>query len=64
MNRFFKILVHLVIIALGIPVVGFSNFWAWDLFRGLFLPIVATGFFIYLLLFIALGGYRVFQSSS
>jgi hypothetical protein len=30
----------------------------------LFLPIVATGFFIYLLLFIALGGYRVFQSSS
>jgi hypothetical protein len=64
MNRFFKILVHLGIFAVGIPAVGFSNFWAWDLFHGLFLPIVATGFFIYLLLFILLGGYRAFQSTT
>ncbi|MEJ2166103.1 MAG: hypothetical protein P8X90_11270 [Desulfobacterales bacterium] len=64
MNRFFKIIVHLMVFAIGIPVVGFSDFWAWNLFQGLVLPILATGFFIYLILFIALGGYRVFQVSS
>ena len=64
MNRFFKIVLHLIIFAIGIPVVGFSNFWDWNLLPGMVLPILATGFFIYLILFIALGGYRAFQSSS
>jgi hypothetical protein len=63
MNRFFKIIVHLIVFAIGIPVVGFSNFWAWNLLQGLVLPMLATVFFIYVILFIALGGYRVFQVS-
>ena len=64
MNRFFKILIHLVIFAVGIPAAVFSNFWDWELLRGMVLPVVATGFWIYLVLFILLGGYRAFQSSS
>lgn len=64
MNRFFKILLHLVVFAVGIPAVGFSNFWDWELLRGMVLPVVATGFWVYLILFILLGGYRAFQSSS
>jgi len=63
-NRFFKILLHMVFFAVGIPAVGFSNFWDWELLRGMVLPVVATGFGIYLILFILLGGYRSFQSSS
>jgi hypothetical protein len=64
MRRFLKIVMHCVIFGVGLPAVGFSNFWDWELLRGLVLPIVATVFFIYLLFFILLGGYRVFQSSS
>ena len=64
MNRFFKILLHCLVFAIGLPAVGFSHFWDWELFRGMVLPIVATGFLVYLLLFVALGGYRVFQSPS
>jgi hypothetical protein len=64
MNRFFKIILHLSVFAIGIPVVAFSNFWDWNLLQGMVLPILATGFFIYLILFVALGGYRVFHSSS
>lgn len=63
-NRFFKIILHLGVFAAGISAVGFSNFWDWELLRGMVLPIVATGFLVYLILFILLGGYRVFQSSS
>ena len=64
MNQFLKIMAHGVIFAIGIPAVGFSDFWDWNLLRGMILPAVATGFLIYLILFILLGGYRVFQSSS
>ena len=64
MNRFFKIVLHLIVFAIGIPVVAFSNFWDWNLLQGMVLPILATVFFIYLILFIALGGYKAFQSSS
>ena len=64
MNRFFKILLHLAVFAVGIPAVGFTNFWDWELLRGMVLPVVATGFLVYLILFILLGGYRAFQSSS
>lgn len=64
MNRFLKIMAHGLIFAIGIPAVAFSNFWDWNLLRGMILPAVATGFLIYLVLFILLGGYRVFQSSS
>ena len=64
MNRFLKIVVHLTIFAVGIPAIGFSNFWDWEPLQGLILPAVATGFLLYLILFILLGGYRVFQSSS
>ena len=64
MERFFKIVLHCMVFAVGLPAVALTNFWDWELFRGLVLPAVATGFFIYLVLFILLGGYRVFQSSS
>jgi len=64
MNRFLKIVVHLTIFAVGIPAIGFSNFWDWGPLRGMILPAVATVFLLYLIVFILLGGYRVFQSSS
>ena len=64
MHRFFKILLHCLVFAIGLPAVGFSHFWDWELLRGMVLPVVATGFLIYLVLFILLGGYRAFQSSS
>ncbi len=64
MDRFLKIIIHSMVIAIGIPAVGFSNFWDWEILRGMFLPAVATVFLIYLILFILLGGYRVFLSSS
>ncbi len=64
MNRFFKIILHCMVFAIGLPAVGFSHFWDWELLRGMILPVVATGFLIYLVLFILLGGYRAFQSSS
>ena len=64
MNRFFKIILHCSIFAFGLPAIGFSDFWDWELFRGLFLPVVATGFLVYLVLFILLDGYKVFQSDT
>jgi len=64
MNRFLKIIGHGLIFAIGLPAVGFSNFWDWNLLRGMILPAVATGFLIYLILFILLGGYRAFLPSS
>jgi hypothetical protein len=64
MPRFLKIVIHIFIFAIGIPALGFSNFWDWELLRGMVLPAVATGFLAYLVLFILTGGYRVFQSSS
>ncbi len=63
MERFFRIVVHIFIILTGIAAVAFSNFWDWEPLRGLFLPIVSTGFFLYLVLFMATGEYRVFRSS-
>ncbi len=63
MARFFRIIVHTFVILTGIAAVGFSNFWDWELLRGLFLPIASTGFFLYLVLFVATGEYRVFRSS-
>ena len=64
MNRFLKNVMHCMIFAIGIPAVWFSNFWDWEILRGMFLPAVATVFLIYLILFILLGGYRVFLYSS
>jgi hypothetical protein len=64
MPRFLKIVIHVLIFAIGIPALGFSNFWDWELFRGMVLPAIATGFLAYLVLFILTGGYRVFKSSS
>lgn len=63
MNRFIKIILHCMMFAVGLPAIGFSNFWDWELLRGIFLPTVATGFLLYLILFILLNGYRVFQSN-
>lgn len=64
MNRFAKILVHIVVFAVGLPAVAYTHFWDWELLRGMVLPIVATGFLFYLVLFIVLRGYRVFWPSS
>jgi hypothetical protein len=63
MHRFVKILIHIVVFAIGIPVVAFSDFWDWGLLRGMVLPIVATGFLAYLVLFLLLRGYTVFTSA-
>ncbi len=62
MPRFFRIIVHIFVFLTGLCAVGFTDFWDWEPFRGLFLPIVATGFLLYLVLFLATGEYRVFQS--
>ncbi len=63
MARFLRMVVHIVVILTGFAAVGYSNFWDWELLRGLALPIVSTGFFLYLVLFVATGEYRVFRSS-
>ena len=64
MNRLLKILLHCLVFAVGLPAVGFSNFWDWELLRGMILPAVAAAFWVYLILFILLEGYRAFQSAS
>ena len=64
MNRFLKILLHCLVFAVGLPAVGFSNFWDWELLRGMILPAVAAAFWVYLIMFILLEGYRAFQSAS
>jgi hypothetical protein len=63
MARYFRIVVHIFIMLTGVTAVGFSNFWDWNLLHGLFLPIVSAGFFLYLVLFLATGEYRVFKFS-
>ena len=63
MARFLRIVVHTFVILSGIAAVSYSNFWDWNLLRGLFMPIVSAGFFLYLVLFLATGAYRVFRSS-
>jgi len=60
MPRFLKILIHIVIFSVGTPALLLTNFWAWDLYRGLVLPLVATGFLLYLVFFVALDGYHAF----
>ncbi len=62
MHRFFRIILHIIVVAVGLGAAAFSDFWDWELFRGLLLPMVATGFFLYLLVFLLTGEYRVFQS--
>ncbi len=62
MHRFFRIILHLSIIAIGLYATAFSDPWDWELFRGLLLPMVAAGFFLYLLVFLLTGEYRVFRS--
>ncbi|MBL0715715.1 MAG: hypothetical protein JJV98_18675 [Desulfosarcina sp.] len=64
MARFFRIIIHLAVFGLGLSAAVFSNLWDWTLFRGLLLPMTAAGFFLYLVLFLATGEYRVFQSST
>lgn len=64
MPRFFRIIIHLVVFTTGLTAAGFTNFWDWELLRGLLLPIVAAGFFFYMVLFMATGAYRVFQPSN
>ena len=63
MNRLAKIVVHIIVFAIGLPAVAFSDFWDWNLLRGMVLPIVATGFLFYLVLFLLLGAYKVFGPS-
>lgn len=64
MNRFVRIILHVILFAIGIASLANSNFWNWGLLRGMLLPIVATGFLIYLILFILIGGYRDFYRAS
>ena len=63
MARLFRMIVHIFVFAVGLGAVGLTNFWDWELLRGLFLPIVAGGFFFYLVLFVVFGAYRVFLPS-
>ena len=62
MHRFFRIILHIIVIAVGLGAAAFSDFWDWELLRGLLLPMVAAGFFLYLVVFLLSGAYRVFQS--
>ncbi len=62
MPRFFRIIIHLFVSLTGLCAVGFTDFWNWEPLRGLVLPIVSTGFFFYLVIFLATGEYRVFSS--
>lgn len=63
MPRFFRIIIHLAVFAIGLGAAGFTDFWDWEPFRGLLLPIVAAGFFFYMVLFLLTGEYRIFQPS-
>jgi hypothetical protein len=63
MPRFFRIIIHIIVFVIGLGAAGFTNFWDWEPFRGLLLPIVASGFFFYLLLFLLTAEYRIFQPS-
>ena len=62
MHRFVRIILHTIVIVVGLSAAAFSDFWDWELFRGLALPMVAAGFFLYLVVFLLTGAYRVFQS--
>jgi hypothetical protein len=64
MPRFFRIFIHIFIFAVGIGCVGFTDFWNWEHLRGLVMPILSTGFFFYLVLFMATGEYKVFLPAS
>lgn len=63
MPRFLKILVHIAVFLVGLPALLLTNFWAWDLFQGLVLPLVASGFLLYLVFFVALNGYHAFTKA-
>jgi hypothetical protein len=63
MKRFIRMLIHIFVLVFGLAATGLSNFWDWELLRGLFLPIVSAGFFLYLVLFLATGEYKVFKPS-
>lgn len=63
MPRIFRIIVHIFVFMIGLAAAGFTNFWDWELLRGLFMPIMAAGFFFYLILFLATGEYKIFQPS-
>ncbi len=62
MPRFFRIIIHLFVFLTGLCAVVFTDFWNWELFQGLVSPIVSTGFFLYMVIFLATGEYRVFSS--
>ncbi len=62
MHRFLRIILHIIIIVAGLSAAAFSDFWDWELFRGLLLPMVAAGFFLYLVVFLLTGEYRIFQT--
>ncbi len=61
MPRFFRIILHLFVFVTGLCAVAFTDFWNWEPLRGLVLPIVSAVFFLYLVIFLATGEYRVFQ---
>ena len=62
MHRFFRIIFHIIVIAVGLSAAAFSDFWSWEPLRGLLLPMVSAGFFLYLVVFLLTGKYRVFRS--
>ena len=62
MPHFFRIIIHLFVFLTGLCAVAFTDFWNWELLQGLVSPIVSTGFFFYMVIFLATGEYRVFSS--
>lgn len=64
MPHFFRIVIHIAIFAIGLGAAGFTDFWAWEPVRGLLMPLVAAGFFFYLVLFLLTAEYRIFQPAN
>lgn len=60
MARFFRILIHLSVFAVGIASLANTDFFSWDVPQGLLMPMVGAAFLAYLIFFMLTKGYRDF----
>jgi hypothetical protein len=64
MIRVFKCLLHAGVFAAGIAALTHIDFFSWELPQGLLMPLLGMGFLVYLVAFVATGGYRSFVRAS